>query len=91
MYSEWLVLLVIPGMLLIGIAAGMGLYRTLWHVDTSTLREEVSRLRSLNGALQDQMFEMKTQLEEMRSRVRTLEEVNNELIQREKFRERSGR
>lgn len=87
MYSEWLALLVIPGMLLIGIAAGMGLYRALWHVDTSTLREEVSRLRALNGALQDQMFELKTQLEEMRSRVRTLEEVNNELIQREKFRE----
>lgn len=89
--SEWVLLGIAPLFLLVGIGAGMGLYRTLWHIDTGALREEVRRLRALNSALQDQMFELKTQLKEMRSRVRTLEEVNNELIQREKFRERNGK
>lgn len=91
MSAEWILLLVVPGCLLLGVAAGMGLYRVLWHVDTGALREEVNRCRALNGALQDQIFDMKKQLEEMRSRVRTLEEVNNELMQREKFRERAGK
>lgn len=71
-----------PASFLVGILCGMAIYRVLWHVDTASLRAEIDREKAYNRALQDQIFELKTELQVMRGRVQTLEEVNNELMQR---------
>lgn len=71
-----------PASFLTGILFGLAIYRILWHVDTASLREEIEREKAYNRALQDQIFELKTELQVMRGRVQTLEEVNNELMHR---------
>jgi predicted nuclease with TOPRIM domain len=58
-------------------------------MDTATITSDLKNEQNYNRALQKQVFDLQTELEELRGRLRTLEEVNNELIQQERFRARS--
>ncbi len=81
MLTNEILLILGPLGMVIGIVAGIAIYRMLWLVDTASMREELHELTQYNRALQRQVVEMEKKLSEVGERMRTLEEVNNELMQ----------
>lgn len=79
------VLVIGPISFIVGVICGVAIYRLLWHLDTSSIQASLAQEKSYNRALQQQIFEMQAELERLRDRLRTVEEVNNELIQQERF------
>lgn len=84
-----IVMIIGPISFIIGVVFGVALHRMLWRMDTATITSDLKNEQNYNRALQKQVFDLQTELEELRGRLRTLEEVNNELIQQERFRARS--
>lgn len=56
-----------------GIVLGVLLYRVLWHVDTASMRAEVSALRVINGGLQDEIVRISSELRQAEERISELE------------------
>ena len=64
----------------LGIAVGMLLYRTLWHLDTASLREEIEVLKGFNRALQDEIYHLRMKHDELLGRLALVEETNREIV-----------
>lgn len=86
MSPEMLILFVGPLSFAVGVICGMALYRVLWHIDTDAIRDKLVQAENRNKGMQDQVFELRTEMDAMRQRIRILEETNNELIQRDRAR-----
>lgn len=63
-----------------GVVTGMALYRVLWHVDTQTLRAEIVKLNGYNRALQEEIYHLRQNQDELQRRLALLEDANRELM-----------
>jgi len=63
----------------IGIAAGIVIYRTIWWIDTKDLQKEIDDLQRYNTGLQRQVVVLENRITDLIQRLDLVEDANRDL------------